>query len=181
MKASEWKYINVPKYPELNAHTFYEYVKKKPELSIYFPDYKKSQKSERQFLFNIIGNNDPDFLNAKIDEAYKKRMWREVAEDSEKIEIRADILEELMKTNYESSKFHWYIYSIESKWREIYLLKKSSKLDFARRKRKTYKLNLKKEEDKKKLNTNQIIILERVSPNHMRCSFYFNITIFCRF
>ena len=140
MKASEWKHINVPKYPELNVHTFYEYVKKKPELSIYFPDYKKSQKPERQFLFNIIGNADPNFLNAKIDEAHKKRMSGEVAEDSEKIEIRADILEELMKTNYESSKFHWHIYSIESKGRAIYLLKKSSKLDFASRKRKPYQV-----------------------------------------
>ena len=166
MKASEWKYINVPKYQELNVHTFYEYVKKKPELSIYFPDYKKSQKPERQFLFNIIGNADPDFLNAKIDEAHKKRMSREVAEDSEKIEIRADILEELMKTNYESSKFHWHIYSIESKGRTIYLLKKSSKLDFARRKRKPYQVEFEErrgqEEAKHESNQNR----KSISKSH---------------
>ena len=104
MKTSEWKNINVPKYPELNVHIW---VCEKEARAIYLLSWlQEISKTRKQFLFNIIGNADPDFLNAKIDEAHKKRISGEIAEDSEKIEIRVDILEELMKTNYESIKFH---------------------------------------------------------------------------
>ena len=86
-------------------HTFYEYTKTMPELFKFLSDYKKSQKPDREYLFNFIGNEEPGFLNDKIDESHKNRMSGEVTEDSEKIEIQEVILYELMKPNYESSEF----------------------------------------------------------------------------
>ena len=92
------------KYLELKVYTFYEYTKTMQELFEFLPDYKRSQKPDREYLFNFIGNEEPEFMSAKIGETHKNRMSGEVTEDSEKIEIREDILYELMKTNYESSE-----------------------------------------------------------------------------
>ena len=108
LKAASITHINVPKYPELNVQIFYEYAKTKPELLAFLPDYKSTQKPEREYVFDIIGNVNPEFLNGKIEEAHKKRLSGEVVNDFEKIEIREDILEELISAKYESSKYCLY-------------------------------------------------------------------------
>ena len=106
LKTSDIKQIKVSKYLELKVYTFYEYTKTMQELLKFLPDYKRSQKPDKEYLFNFIGNEEPEFLSAKIVETHKNRMSGEITEDSEKIQIREDILYELMKTNYESSE-HW--------------------------------------------------------------------------
>ena len=88
----------------MNVKIFNEYVKTKPDLLVFLPDYKSIQKPERRYLFNIIGNVSPEFLNSKIDEAHAKRLYWAVMKDDEKIEIREDILKEIMCAKYESSK-----------------------------------------------------------------------------
>ena len=86
----------MPKYFELKVYTFHEYTKTMQELLKFLPDYKRSQNIDREYLFNFIENEEPEFLSAKIVEAHKNRMSGEVTEDSEKIEIQEDILYELI-------------------------------------------------------------------------------------
>ena len=91
-KTSDIRQIKVSKYLVLKEYTFYEYTKTMQELFKFLPDYKRSQKPDREYLFSFIGNEEPEFLSAKIVEAHKNRMSGEVTEDSEKIGIREDIL-----------------------------------------------------------------------------------------
>ena len=98
--------IKVSKYLELEVYTFYEYIKTMEELFKFLPHYKRSQKPDREYFLNFIGDEEPEFKSSKIGETHKNRISGEVTEDSEKIQIREDILYELMKTNYESSE-HW--------------------------------------------------------------------------
>ena len=95
-------HINIPNYPELNVRTFYEYYKSKPELKVFLQDYKSVQRSEREYLFNIIENISPQFQNNKIKEAHKKKLSEAAFEDCKKIEIREDILKEIVSAKYES-------------------------------------------------------------------------------
>ena len=53
----------------------------KSELLAFLSDYKSTQKPEREYLFDIIGNVNPEFLNGKIEEAHKKRLSGEVVDD----------------------------------------------------------------------------------------------------
>ena len=72
LKTASITHINIPSFPELNVHTFYEYANTKLEILVFLPDYKSTQKPEMEYLFNIIGNVCPEFFNNKIEEAHKK-------------------------------------------------------------------------------------------------------------
>ena len=57
-----------------------------------FARLKSTQNPEREYLFSMIGNVCPEFLNNKIEEAHKKRLSGAVLKNDEKLEIRENIL-----------------------------------------------------------------------------------------
>ena len=92
---------------------FYEYAKSKPKLQVFLPDNKRTQRPEREYIFNIIRNIISHFINSKIEEVYKKRLSEAVFENGLNIEIREDILKEIMSVKYESS-WYWLLKTIKN-------------------------------------------------------------------
>ena len=76
-----------------------------PELIDYFPHYDDGYVPPWDFFWNIVQALKPKYVRDLIDACNEK--WCGVGEDQdemEMIEIRTDLLQEIMRTNYYRSK-----------------------------------------------------------------------------
>ena len=100
------KSVNVPSYPELKVESFWKIIKSTPHYIEYFPDYKQSKQPPREYKFNLLHTIDPELVEDKIMECHRNRKIQENSKDGDLIEIMPDLLEEIMNSNYHSSKAH---------------------------------------------------------------------------
>ena len=68
-------------------------------------EFKDSQIPDCKYLFDIINNADIDWLIGKIDQSYVNKVSFKNTEINARICIKTNILEEIMKSTFHSSKF----------------------------------------------------------------------------
>ena len=74
-KKHEIRYVQVPQYEELSVKNIYPLMKKDALFMSYFPDkYAKGKGPPRDYFFNILNTQQPDYLNQIMDHAAKQRM-----------------------------------------------------------------------------------------------------------
>ena len=122
---------------------FYEYAKSKPKLQVFLPDNKRTQRPEREYIFNIIRNIISHFINSKIEEVYRKRLSEAVFENGLNIEIREDILKEIMSAKYESS-WYWLLKTIKNLKEEQFTCFKSQTANILEKEKKASSSQLEK-------------------------------------
>ena len=98
--------MNVPRYPKLKVESYWKIIKSTPHYIEYFPDYKQSKQSLREYLFNLLHTVNPQLVEDKTMECHRYRKIQENSKDGDLIEIMLYILEEIMNSNYHSSKAH---------------------------------------------------------------------------
>ena len=122
-------YVVVPKYPELGVNKIWNYVRELPELMQYFPDYDGKSLPERQYMWDILYTLKPDIVADLIKEARRNRGLEKNDDHDQMIEIAPDFWDEIstlvnVKGRILITLSYW---SIDSRGRAPYLLKKIAK------------------------------------------------------
>ena len=116
LKISELKDLNVPKYPEISIQNLWEKFKNQDDVMRYFPDYTETQQPERKYLIDVLKTIKYDYMVKVVDNAHKARNVESNIEDSQVIEIKPSLLNEMMNTNFNSSKHDaYYLYRHKGK------------------------------------------------------------------
>ena len=121
--------VVVPKYPELGVNKIWNYVRELPELMQYFPDYDGKSLPERQYMWDILYTLKPDIVADLIKEARRNRGLEKNDDHDQMIEIAPDFWDEIstlvnVKGRILITLSYW---SIDSRGRAPYLLKKITK------------------------------------------------------
>ena len=85
---SDLKQINVPRYSELNAKSFWKFITKSVPKLRYFLDYKASQIPDKTNIFNILYTIDQNFVLDKIIQVQKIKVVENKEEKDEDIIIK---------------------------------------------------------------------------------------------
>ena len=75
--------VEVPKYDELSVVSLIADIMKEKELAKFFPEQrKKADLPDRQFFFNVVNTNDPDYLAALLKHAHNLRFGAKNPQDN---------------------------------------------------------------------------------------------------
>ena len=108
----EIKGVNVPKYPELKVETFWKIIKENPIYLSYFPDYNEGKLPQRQYMFDLLHTIDESFVENLIQDCHMNRRIKPNFDINECVEIRPDLMEEIMNSYHYSSKIELLVYIV---------------------------------------------------------------------
>jgi hypothetical protein len=95
----------VAKYEELSLARLYpKVIDRHPELLVFFPHYKQDYIPTRSFFWKIYCSQFPLEVELILTKSHKKRVNTELNQPGEMIMIRNDVLQELEKASFVSSK-----------------------------------------------------------------------------
>ena len=137
LKISELKDLNVPKYPEISVQNLWEKFKSKDDVVRYFPDYTGTQQPERKYLIDVLKTIKYDYMVKVVDNAHKDRNIDRNIEDSQVIEIKPSLLNEIINANFNSSRHDAY-YSFRCKRKSNISLEKVSKPHVRKKRKKNF-------------------------------------------
>ena len=103
LKVIDVRELKVPNYPEISVENLWGNNKDDDEVKMYFPDFTEKQKPERKFLLDILSAIRYDYMCKVIKFTHQVRNLGEKVENNEVIEIKQDLLDEIMMANYSSS------------------------------------------------------------------------------
>ena len=103
LKVEQLKKLKVPNYPEISVKGLWDKFKEDVDVKKYFPDFKPNQLPERRFLLDILSTVKRDYMKKVIMSSSQTRNRDENIQNNEVIEIKQDLLSEIMKTSYNSS------------------------------------------------------------------------------
>ena len=104
--------MNVPKYPELKVDTFWKIIKENPICLSYFSDYKKEKLPQWQYMFDLLYTIDESFVENLIQDCHTNRIIKPIFDINECVEIRPDLMEEIMNSYHYSSKIELLVYIV---------------------------------------------------------------------
>ena len=120
-------------------------MQENPDLLDYFPDYKKSQQPEKEFMFAVLSTLMPDEVRTLIASCLKERAPVSQDEKADMIEVTKELNNEIIRLYSMKSKVvllqHATLF-IATKGSANYLLKKSSVLNAPRKNQKKYQADL---------------------------------------
>ena len=106
LKVEQLKKLKVPNYPEISVKGLWDKFKEDDDVKKYFPDFKPNQLPERRFLLDILSTVKRDYMKKVIMSSSQTRNRDENIQNNEVIEIKQDLLSEIMKTSYNSSNIN---------------------------------------------------------------------------
>ena len=99
--------LKIPRFSELSVKNFWNLIKKRPDLSIFFPDYTEKQLPDKTYLFNIMNTEDKTKLDRVIG---KSKQFRKELDDDKKnmdeevVEIKNKTILSLFRASEHSKK-----------------------------------------------------------------------------
>ena len=103
-RSYEIKGVNVPKYPELKVDTFWKIIRENPIYLSYFPYYKEGKLPQRRYMFDLLSTIDGSFVENLIQDCRMNGNIKPNFDMNECVEIRPDLIEEIMNSYHYSSK-----------------------------------------------------------------------------
>ena len=100
LRSFEIKRVNIPKYPELKIETFWKIIKENSISRSYFPDYKEIKLLPRRYMFKLLHKIDESFVESLIQDCHMNKRIQPNFDFNEYIEIRPDLMEEIMDCYY---------------------------------------------------------------------------------
>ena len=106
LKVEQLKKLKVPNYPEISVKGLWDKFKEDDDVKKYFPEFKPNQLPERRFLLDILSTVKRDYMKKVIMSSSQTRNRDENIQNNEVIEIKQDLLSEIMKTSYNLSNIN---------------------------------------------------------------------------